>query len=371
MSQISAAENRIIQSDSNGWRLLSYNEHGRETEMLRAASGQPLRFSAQFALTRRLPTAGKLPLKYVGMVVCGWSHKDAAWMLGLLLVDELAALRGSRWCEIATWPDPEPDVFAELARQSGEELAAVIGVPFNFAPPRYTGEEAAAPPVPLPALPLDMGEWVVEGAAGDSVTLSRTGRWRNGRYLRLLWYGLLTALYIALSVATIQSDLALPNSGIMLPTPELLPYLGIGAAIITLGIALNTALDLLFRPNRLLIDATARRVVWLRGKRERRQISADAIQSVYVTHILRRRRGTVVIDHSEINLHLTGGQFRRLIRHEPPGHPPMPGHDGDGIEDHVVALRPSAQMSAAQAAALYITRALGDRMICYYDQREK
>ncbi|TVR19970.1 MAG: hypothetical protein EA396_11530 [Anaerolineaceae bacterium] len=371
MSQISAAENRIIQSDSNGWRLLSYNEHGREAEMLRATGGQPLRFSAEFALSRRLPAAGKLPLKYVRMVVCGWSHKDAAWMLGLLLVDELAAIRGSRWCEIATWPDPDPDVFAELAKQSGEELAAVIGVRFNFVPPRQPDASAPAPDAPLPTLPIDMDEWLVEQAAGDNIILSRTRRWRNRRYLRLLWYGLLTAIYVALSVATIQSDLALPNSGIMLPSPELLPYLGLVAALITLGIALNTALDIAYRPNRLLIDAVGGRVVWLYGNRERRQIDADAIESVYVTHILRRRRGQVVIDHSEINLHLTDGAFRRIVYHEPSGNPPMPGHaDADHIEDYVIALRPTAQMSAAQTTALYIARALGDT-ICYYDQREK
>src|SRR5690606_40996963 len=52
--------------------------------------------------------------------------------LGLLLEMELAQERGSRWCEIAHWPDPSTTVFQELAARAGESLAQVTTRPFHL-----------------------------------------------------------------------------------------------------------------------------------------------------------------------------------------------------------------------------------------------
>ncbi len=366
MTQISAAENLVIQADATEWRLLSYSPIGAETEVLRAAPGEPLIFDAGFALTRRLPAAGKLPTKYIQMVVLGWSHDDDAWHLGLLLVDEIAQIRGSRWCEVANWPDPDSEVFQPLAQQSGQALAGVIGVPFRIVPPRTQAEVIARRAVPLPQPPLDIGTWSVK-KQGEDLLFTRSARWRNGRIIRFVWYALLTAIYIALSVSTLQSNLALPNSGIMLPSPEMLPYLGLGASVVSLLIALYALYELLGKVNRIRVEAE--RVVALRGERERWQIPLDAIKGVYVTHVLRQRRRLLVY-YGEINIYTQSGAFVRLVQQAEKDNEEVPNSETLRINEGVTPLTPNEHLTELQTAALHIAGRLGG-VPCWYDQRER
>jgi hypothetical protein len=363
VNQISAAENLTIESDDTFWRLLVHNEAGQRTEILRAAPGEPLIFSSDFALTRRLPSIGRLPAKYVRQVVLGWSHEDDAWHLGLLLARDIADIRGSRWCEIANWPDPDPIVFAELARQSGEALANLLDIPFNIVQPRAGAEgQSQAIERPLPELPIDLGTWRLEDNT-TQLTFVRSRKWFFSRYGRIAWYSLLAIVYIVLSVTTLENNLALPNSGVMLPSPELLPYLGIVAALASLVVVLYTAIEILRVPNQIVVDDSA--ITALKGKSKRWQKPIDNVEAVYVTHVLKRRRQRAMVDHGEINLFKHNGSFDRLIEQAQRDNEEMPS-----IDDAVTPLTVDDNLTDLQKAGLHLAKAMGDKPI-WYDQREK
>ncbi len=194
-NRISAAENLIIQADADQWQLFQYDELGTEREQLRIFRDEPLRFSADFALTRRLPAAGKLPAKYVRQVVLGWSPGDQAWHLGLLLASDIAGIRGSRWCEIANWPEPDPVVFEDLAKQAGRDLATVLSVPFSVVPPKPGQQAPPAEPAQLPDLPINIGTWTLDQAGEDLIELRRARRWGPTGSARDLWDRLLSVVY--------------------------------------------------------------------------------------------------------------------------------------------------------------------------------
>src|SRR5512145_1151081 len=177
MDRISAAGNLTIEVSPERWRLIA-NGNGQEQVLVEALPGEPLQYRPAFAQKRRLPDTGKLPGEQIQRVVLGWSQQDEAWHLGLLLGPELAELRGSRWCEMARWPDPETGVFVEIANQAGRSLASALGRPYNFITPEPKTETAAAPSVPLPVLPLELDQWTLEKA--DHLQLRRSSRWVRG-----------------------------------------------------------------------------------------------------------------------------------------------------------------------------------------------
>ncbi|MFW5748203.1 MAG: hypothetical protein ACOCYT_01180 [Chloroflexota bacterium] len=371
MNRISAAENLVIEITPGYWRLVTFTEGGQLTEVLHAARNLPLTFSPDFALSRRLPTIGKLPAKYVRQVVLGWSHEDDAWHLGLLLVRDLADIRGSRWCEIANWPDPDPAVFIDLAREAGESLASLLDVPFKVIEPR---PEAEIPrrEVKLHAESIDLGTWRMAPPDNSRLVFDRGRRWRTTRLLRIFWYGILTVVYIVLSVTTLQNNLALPNSGIMLPTPELLPYLGIAAAIVSGGITFYAFYELLTRYNRIVVDGAAREIRIQRGDRVKQTRPAGEFSAVYVTHVLRRRRNRLHIEHGEINLFRASGTFERLLEQDERDDEYLPDiqMEEHGLVEAVMPLEPAEQLTDLQSCALHLAHTLGD-LPCYYDQREK
>ena len=131
MSEISAADNILIEIEPNRWQLFSNMETGKAL-ILDAVGGAPLSFEPTFAKARRLPVDGRLPLNAVQRVVLGWSHKDESWHLGLVLEGTLAEQRGSRWCELARWPDPDQNVFIDLATEAGQALGELIDRSFHF-----------------------------------------------------------------------------------------------------------------------------------------------------------------------------------------------------------------------------------------------
>lgn len=378
MIEIAAADNVMIQIDTDQWRLLAYAENGLETELLKVSPQQALSFHADFALTRRFPTDGELTLEYISMVVLGWSHDDSAWHLGLLLSDEFAELRGSRWCEIAHWPEPDPDVFQSLAEQAGRELARMMGVDFRVIAPRPTPEQPSGAvetqpepkrEVPLPEPPFDFGIWQFARHGDGGFQFTRTQGWRNGRIRRILFYGLMTVIYVVLSVATLQSDLALPNSGILLPAPEYLPYLGLFSAGVTLFITLYTLYELLFNVN--VIRVKPSRIAGLRGDKGRWEIPADDLESIYITHMLSPQRKHVFVKYGEINAHTKEGVFVKLVEQAENETEQKRGLPDNRVEKFLVELHSDENLTDLQAAALHISKTLQGDITCYYDQRRK
>lgn len=370
MSQLAAAENLIIDMEPARWRLLSRNEIGEEVELVEIEPGSPLQYSPEFARTRRLPTNGSIPPELVRQVILGWSHEDESWHLGLLLMADLAAARGSRWCEIASWPDPDRNIFIDHAQRAGQSLAEALNRSFGYIEPKIKPVEVVPPP-PLPALPITCGLWQLEAVGDGNLEFVRSRRWMVGRITRIVWYLLLVGAYVVLSLTTINTDLALPNAGTMLPNPELLPYLGLVIAILLVMAICYIIYEILTKPNRIVVDAESRSVSALHGNQVRWSHVAEDVQSVYVTQEVNKRGKKRTIYHGEINLHRGGGRFRRVIEngdeHDLPESPELTDDKGNAREE-IIALDRHAVHSDLQAAGLYIAEALGN-IACWYDQR--
>jgi hypothetical protein len=357
MARISAAGNLNIEMSSDQWRLLG-NGSTREQVLVEAAPGQPLRYVSLFAQKRKLPEGGELPRKDIQRVVLGWSSQDEAWHLGLLLESELAARRGSRWCEIAQWPDPDTTVFGELAEQAGRALAAALACPFNLIPPQPVAAPAAPPPPPLPALPLELDGWTL--TAGAPLVFVRARRWARTRAGRILWYSALAAAYVVLSVLSLTGSIA--------PTkPEFLPLLGLAVAVLLVGAVLYTLMQLRSQPGRIVVDAARQRIAGLRGKAVRWSHPASAVDTVYVTQVLAQKKGRYVAQYGELSLLLANGRFFTLLTasdihdlREPAALTP-----GETVTD----LTQADVTTDLQAAALYVAQALGRP--CRYDRRVK
>jgi hypothetical protein len=359
MSRISAASNLTIEMQADRWRLL-VNGNADETVLVEAISGQPLRYLPRFGNQRRLPDSGSLPVTYIQRVVLGWSTEDEAWHLGLVLEPSLAQARGSRWCEIAHWPDPETSVFADIAAQAGQTLARTITRPFNLIPPRST--PVIAPPPPLPELPLQFDTWTFERSDQDQLQFRRVSGWARGRLIRILWYTLWIAVYVVLSVTTLQGTIALPS-------PEFLPFLGIAAALILVGMSGHILYQLLASPNRMVVSSSG--VAGMKGDSERWQVNPTQVRSVYVTQVVNKKGKKRSVQHGELNLLLQDGTFQHLFDQ---GQTVSSNHSDDGAANVMVAealtpLRQADVYTDLQAAGMYIAQSLN--VPCIYDRRVK
>lgn len=359
MEQISAAENITIEMADDHWRLLSNGAY-KPHVLVEAAPGQPLSYISEFARTRRLPTTGSLPVELIQQIVLGWSNLDESWHLGLLLDSELAEVRGSRWCEIAHWPDPSTSVFSDIATRAGESLAQVTTRPFHLVPPQPAQAE---PEPPLPDLPLAFDDlWTLERSATGEVQFVRSGRWARDMTRRILWYTLWTIVYIILIVATLTSGIAPAN-------PPFLPLLGVFAAMILAGLIGRNLYQLLTAPNRYVVDVHQRQMRAQRGSQVRWQLRAEQIQSVYVSQFVnqgKRRANKPAVYYAEINLHLTSGKFQHIITTEQV-EDYHPERDADGNNDSVDSLTTHNLATSLQAAGLYVAQALD--LSAVYDRR--
>ena len=355
MNRISAAGNLTIDVQPNRWRLL-VNGQTEETMLVEAIPGQPLRYVPRFGGKRRLPDSGTLPVTYIQRVVLGWSNEDESWHLGLVLEPSLAEARGSRWCEIAHWPDPEINVFSDVATLAGQTLAQAVTRPFSLIPPRT---EPAAPPAPAaPALPLQFDIWKLERVDANQIQFARSASWARSRVVRIFWYSLWVAVYILLGVATL-------TRGIALPSPEFLPYLGLLATLILAGMIGHILYQLLTVPNRIVVDAGSGNVMGMKGRRIRWQQNRENIQSVYVTQVIGKKGKQRRVHHGELNLHLRGGEFFHIIEQ---GQVEKDCTDNQAAEgDSVTPLTQADVYTDLQAAGLYVAQALN--VPCLYDRR--
>lgn len=366
LKRLAAAERSIIEITETTWRLLRLNDLGEEIVHLVAQKNEPMRYSADFASTRRLPSSRALPLYLIAQVVLGWSHEDEAWRLGLVVVPDLASARKSRWCEIANWPDPDHEVFAKIAQEAGETLAHVLGLPFKIIPPR---EKSQTSTLHMPELPIALQWWNTVAENNTSVALVRPARWIRARVVRIMWYFFWMAVYILLSVTTLNTNLALPNAGTMLPSPELLPYLGIGMAVVMAILIIFIAYELLMTPNRIVFDGTSKKVAGYRGNNLKWEKDGRDFVAIYISHVLRKRRSKEFIQLSEINFHLGENRFERLLEETPKQHQEY--ISAEKLKDGVYPLAPASEdtpVSAMQGVALHIARVLGGLPVMY-DQR--
>jgi hypothetical protein len=381
MTQISAGNNISIDMQPERWRLILNGEASARV-LLEANVGQPLRYGPSFGNTRRLPGEGVLATNSIQQVVLGWSNGDEAWHLGLVLEPSLADARGSRWCEMAHWPDPDASLFVDIATEAGESLARTINRPFNPIAPRIQDKPAPPPPPPLPDLPLKFGVWSFDRAGKPKnkrddhnsdtriLQFTRASNWVVSKIVRVLWYTVWLAVYLILSIATLTSGLALPNAGTMLPSPQLLPYLGLVSAVILIGMILYIFYELLTKPDKIIIDPTSRTVTALRGQRERWQVAGSDVQSIYVTQVLNKKGKQYIVQHGELNLHRGGGEFWRMFEQpkEEELARPWKAEPSDG-GDTIFPLTRDAVNSDLQAAGLYVAEALN--VPSWYDRRVK
>ena len=155
-----AAGNLIIEQDSERWRLLVNGADGGDRLLLEAAYGEPVRYESAFGTRRGLSidreTGGTIAPDRIERVVVGWSEKDAAWHLGLMLDQAYTDARGSRWCGLVTWSDTDHD-SAETIAGVGQSLAQKLARPFALVPPKGAsnggGASAAAAAGAAPAAP--------------------------------------------------------------------------------------------------------------------------------------------------------------------------------------------------------------------------
>lgn len=367
MNQISAADNTIILTTPTRWRLL-HNE--RPTA---EATPNGFRYGTRFGSSRKLPQGDTLERRQIRQVVLGWQPTDEAWHLGLILSSELAAPRQSRWCELVHWPDPDSTVFQELAEYAGQELAQVMRVPFRLIPPQFS--DKAAPSRPLPELPLEVGIWRMEAASSDGsrFVFKRAARWRWRKYSRIAWYFLWMIVYLVVSLATLFSEIALPSAGTLLPNPQLLPYLGLGAAALLLGLIVYHLVEIVRTPNTVLVDGRSGSISAWKDRRLRWQVPAVEVQSLYVSEIAKKREQPPATEYGELNLHMGSGNFRFVLSQEeaidggkvvpPEALPPRTKSD-------IRPLERSTAHTDLQVAALYVSECL-NRVPVWHDLRVK
>jgi hypothetical protein len=374
MTRISAAENHTIDMDFERWQLNQQDEEGNITLVIDAKRGEPIHYNNNFAVTRHLPVGGELPLEYIQQVVVGWSYEDEAWHLGLLLMRDLADARKSRWCEVARWPDPDLDLFTDISKAAGQSLSQILGKPLNCVSPRPENKREAPS---LPELPLEVGIWTLTQAGDNQLEFIRARKWAYAQTSRLVWYIFWAMIYLLLSLMTLNSSLALPNAGTMLPNPQYLPYIGLATAALLVGMVFYLLYRLLTTPNRILIDGEAHRVVGCRGQKERWEKTGNNLCDVYVTQVVKDKRDKRTVYHGEINLRQTSGEFYCLFQNADREEENLPVDEAaDGkkktveSEDMISALTAWDDLNNLQSAGLHIAKTLGD-MPCWYDRRNQ
>ncbi|MDL1900802.1 hypothetical protein FBR02_08540 [Anaerolineae bacterium CFX9] len=402
MTRISAESNITIEVQPERWRMLA-NGAGAERVLLEASDAE-LRYAALFAVQRRLPEQGRISASHVQRVVTGWSAKDGAWHLGLMISNELAEPRGSRWVEIASWNDPTAQTQRAIAEEAGTSLATRLQRPFSLVPPKdqvngaataaaYAPSVTSAPaapmqtPLPLtnvpaqprPALPIRLERWTLTEIAPRVLELRLASSWRRSSLVRAIWNVLWAVVFIVLSYASL-------TSGIAPPQPEFLPYVGFGAAALLLITSIVSILRAGRRVNRYVIDGPRRQVIALNKNNIRWQMGLDQIQSIYVSEVVGKvsaRKPQRTVHLAEINLALPEEKFRHLLTASHPddkikavalGLANLPPEAMEQAVEQlnselVTPLTNPLLVTKARSAAWLIADTLG--IPAYYDQRIK
>ena len=375
MTRIAVSDNMLVDYSEDRWRLIQLDAAAAPTLLAEVKAGRSFRYDDEYGNRRALPPLGEVAARDIGEVVLSWSDEEAAWELGMTLAPDLSFSGTSRRFEVLRVADPDQSRSERTIQQIGMALADVLGKPFATSAP---GDALPAPePIPLIELPLDLGTWTLQEQTqkgeGD-LLFARHRRWLFARYRQIAWYGLLAAFYAWVSVATLNHQLALPNAGTLIPDPSLLPYLGIGVALLLLLLIALQFKQVLQKPDTFKISADDREVCALRGNAMRWRVNADAVQSVYASELVKKRARKPIVYHGEINLKMVDGSFRRLLvesdKHEDAL---LPGCDAAFEKNRmpgVAVLEPEAVATGLQAAAVHIAACLGGLPV-WYDRRFK
>ena len=383
MTRIAVTQNTLVDFGEDRWRLIAFDEQAKPSLLVEVRAGRNFRYDDYFGATRALPPLGEVAARDIGDVVLGWSDDAAAWQLGMTLSPDLSLSRSSRWFEVIRFDDPAAE---EAARQIGQALADVMGKRFAVTGRPIDEVDAA----PLVELPLDLGIWQLDEDAGMSadaagaprLRLTRKQSWFNARLRQIAWYGVLAALYAWVSIASLTSDLGLPNAGTLIntlvgrliPDPILLPYLGLVVFALLLLLIMRQVWHLQRAPDSLVVDSEKRQVSAWRGDQLRWRITADEVQSVYASELVKRRGKGLVVQHGEINLLLQDDKFRCLLVDEDKRNDAaLSGVDAAAEKARPAGVAPlpaEAAATAIQAAAVHIAVALGDLPV-WYDRRSK
>lgn len=429
MERISAAGDIIIEVEPESWRLLaagggtnggSADTGGHERLLVEATPGEPLRYGVSFGGSRQLPDSGFLSRDDIQRVVLGWSAKDTSWHLGLVLAGDLVTERGSRWCGLAHWYDPDLHEFERVATQAGQTLAAQVNRPFSVIPPKpeevasasvptprpvevepatpmtrvitlgeppppyttiptgaqsYRAPAYPAPPeqayetplepIPQPALPLKFDLWTLRQLDPVRLEFTLSSSWGRSRLVRTGWNIVWLGVFIILTVTTL-------TSGIAYPRPEFLVYMGIASIIFLTLLILYTLIRTMTATNRIIVEPEG--VRWMRGKRTKSAVPADHIAEVYVSHVVSKagKRGKTAeqrtVHYGELNLFLTDGDFKTIVTQNHTDET-IPTTDDPINEEQVVPLTPYNARTHLQSAALKMSQVL--RVHAEYDKRLK
>ncbi|MCE7948703.1 MAG: hypothetical protein DYG88_14870 [Chloroflexi bacterium CFX4] len=286
MPTVTAADNLTIQYDAARWYL--YNGRG-ESEMP-AASAAPggMAYTPAFALSRRLPETGFLPVDQVMIVALGYAAEDSAWHLGVMLMPEAAASRGSRWCGLARWQADD----AAAAEPTARALANLWEKPFKLIPPSTPDvqplptaepEEDTLADLPLMPLPILADDWQLR-ETDTSYQLSRSPDWRRGLLLRAIFFSILAPLFALLSIGALTTPFARVS-------PEWLPLIGLGIAFLMAGLAL-WQFRAVRRERVVILDRRGQlvRLTTRDGRRVRMQFPYESADYVLISHVVSRRK---------------------------------------------------------------------------------
>ena len=368
MTRIAVSENALVDYSHDRWRLIQLDEASKPRLLLEAKAGAPLRFSGYFAVSRDLPEAGQILKADLGQVLLGWSSESGSWQLGITLSPEVSLARASRWFEVLRLAHPDASVHEATASELGKALARTLDIPFVSS--QQDLEATPVPePAPLVALPLELSMWRLQpaksqGADESELELRRDQGWLRGRLRQIAWYGLMTAVYLWVSIATLTSELGLPIAGTLIPNPAWLPYLGIVVAAMLLLAIMRQAWIILREPDAIMVKPREQAIIAWRGGQLLWKVKAGNVQSIYASEVVKKRGRRHTVLHGEINLHLLDGSFKPLlIDPDKLSDGLLPGVDPQSEqlrEEGLRALEPAEAATALQGVAGHIALALGD-----------
>ena len=376
MTRIAVSANLLVDFDADRWRLVELGTDSLPNLLLEAKAGG-LRYAEAWGNARALPATGEIQARDIHALSLEWSPQAAAWRLSLAWSPELSITGERREFIVLDYALPPGDAAADNARQLAQSLADALGIAI--------GEEEIVEPPPEPVtlidLPLQLGIWQLRdeaGAAGKrgerALRLIRAEAWRRAKLRQTAWYAVLTLVYAFVSLATLGNDLALPNAGTLIPNPSLLPYLGLGVAVLLLLLILRGIWQLNREPDSIVISGDEGSVSAYRGARLRWSLDAAAAQSVFASELVKKRDRQPTVYHAEINLQLANGKFRRLIIDPTKRKAPLlPGVDVEAEKARQPGVEPLVvdnMTTALQAAALHISHCLGD-LPAWRDRRHK
>jgi len=309
----------------------------------------------------------------------GWSVKDEAWHIGLILEPPLSEARGSRWLELAHFPDHDSTLMRETATRTGERLASLMNRPFTFVPAKRPAPISPPVEIPLPPLnaplPIKLSGWTLIQSGAAQFDLVRSPGWGRSRLLRVLWYMILAGVFLVLAVSSLTSGIALPRlSGIHIeannqvfldipaPSDMALVIAGFICAALMVIFALVTLIRTITAIKRVNNDGEMRQVRDMRGNRPVDSIQAADLDSVYASVVVDKfneNRPSVSrrAHYGELSLRNKAGDFIHLASLNTIDQP-IPVTEQSTNTDEVVNLTTRTVYTPIHAAALYIARAL-------------